>query len=101
MSWRWILKESVFYETSSREPEMEPTRIRVGVITEPGSAHLDLYLPSFANCPEVEEVALADKTGMTLDEAGVFFAKSPVKFRTFRDPVAMLKSVKPGLALVT
>ncbi len=80
---------------------MESGRIRVGVIAEPGGAHLDLYLSSLASCSGVEEVTLADKTGLTLQKASRFFTSSQARFRTFKDPVEMLKSAKPSLALVT
>jgi predicted dehydrogenase len=80
---------------------MESGRISVGVIAEASGAHLDLYLSSLASCPQVEEVTLADKTGLTFEKASNFFSSAPVRFRTFKDPVEMLKSAKPSLALVT
>jgi predicted dehydrogenase len=75
--------------------------INVGVITEPGGAHLDIYLPCLASCLGVEEVALADQTGSTFEKAARFFATGPVRFRTFRNPSEMLRSARPALALVT
>ena len=43
--------------------------IKVGVITEPTGAHLELYLKSLADCDGVEQVAVADSTGQTFNKA--------------------------------
>lgn len=80
---------------------MQSTKIKVGLITEPGAAHLDTYLSCLAGCAEVAEVALADHTGSTSEKAGQILAAGSVRFRSFRDPVEMLREVRPALALVT
>jgi predicted dehydrogenase len=80
---------------------IESNSINVGVITEPGGAHLDIYLSCLARCSGVEEVALADQTGSSFEKASRSFVSGPIRFRTFKDPPEMLRSVKPALALVT
>ena len=66
------------------------SEIRVGVITEPASSHLNLYLGSLAKCQGVAAVALADPTGSI---------KSVHK--SFRDCSEMIREFNPHLLIVT
>lgn len=79
----------------------ESKAIKVGMITEAGGAHQDNYFASLASCPGVQEVALADPSGLAFEKAARFFSSSSIKLRTFKDPTEMLTTVKPVLALVT
>jgi len=75
--------------------------IRVGVIIEPTGAHLDAYLTSLADCDGIEEIAVADSTGGTFEQATRSLAKRFGSIRTFRDDREMLAKLKPQLALVS
>ena len=81
-------------------PWAEPS-IRVGIITEPGGAHLSLYLKSLANCQGGDQIALADSTGGTFENAKSVLASRFHKLRTFRDSFEMVSLFKPDLVLVT
>lgn len=76
-------------------------RIKIGVITEPTGAHLELYLRSLADCEGVEQVAIADSTGQTFDKAKHILGQRFPNLRTFRNSQEMIREVSPQMALIT
>ncbi|MEW5974582.1 MAG: Gfo/Idh/MocA family oxidoreductase [Acidobacteriota bacterium] len=80
---------------------METEAVRVAFVTEPGAAHLDIYLSCLAQAAGVEEVVIVDRTAETFARAKMLFAKSSIRLQTWRDGVEMLKTVHPALAVVS
>ena len=75
--------------------------IRVGVITEPTGAHLELYFSALAQSQGVEQVAVADSSGQTFEKAKQILGKRFQSVRTFRNNQEMLREINPHMALVT
>jgi len=75
--------------------------IKVGVITEPTGAHLELYLNSLAHCEGVEQVAVADSTGQTFDKAKEILSPKFPNLRTYRNNQEMIREISPQMALIT
>jgi predicted dehydrogenase len=73
--------------------------IRVGVITQPEGAHLDMYLASLAGVEEVEAVALADGSGQTTSRARK--ALGARLKNTYTDIAEMLRKEAPQMVLVS
>lgn len=76
-------------------------QFKVGVITEPTGAHLELYMSSLADCEGVEQVAIADSTGQTFDKAKQILGQRFPNLRTFRNSQEMIREVSPQMALIT
>ena len=77
----------------------EQDAIDVGVITEPGGAHVSAFLRALATCRGVRKVAIADPSAKTFE-----LARRSVKGRfgqAFRDYHTMLDKFKPALAVIT
>jgi predicted dehydrogenase len=76
-----------------------PKSIAVGVLTQEGGAHLELYFAALASCPEVEAVAVADPSGKCIPAAR---AKLGPKFKdAFKDAGDLLAKVQPQVILVS
>jgi predicted dehydrogenase len=74
--------------------------IKVGVITQAEGSHLTQYFESLAAIPEVEAVALADPSGVTLPRARKALG-AKLKEPLYKDPAEMLKQFGPQMALVS
>ena len=75
--------------------------IKVGVITEPTGAHLELYLNALAHCEGAEQVAVADSTGQTFDKAKEILSPRFPDLRTYRNNQEMIREISPQMALIT
>ena len=76
-----------------------PKRIKVGVITDAGGAHLGAYFTALAQAEEVESVALADPSGNSVESARKTLGAKPLTVH--RDAAVMLRQEKPVMALVS
>jgi predicted dehydrogenase len=75
--------------------------IRVGVITEPGGAHLNLFVRALGRCEGVDTVALADPSGQTFERSRSALGARAASARTFADYREMLRAHRPGLVVIT
>ena len=71
------------------------------VVTEPNGAHLSSYLESLKLCQGVKQIALADPSGQSFEQATSLLGSRGVSLQTFRDYRQMLAAVRPQMALVT
>ena len=76
-----------------------PAPIHTAILTHAAGPHLDAYLTALAQCPEVETVSLADASGATF--AAAKKALGAKLRQTSQDAAALLREVRPDLALVT
>jgi predicted dehydrogenase len=76
-----------------------PERIKVGVLTHAGGAHLSAYFESLAETDEVESVTLADPDGNSAEMARKVLGKKLVQ--VYKDHGELLRQEKPPMALVT
>jgi len=75
--------------------------IKVGVITEPTGAHLELYFKALAQSQGAEQVDVADSSGQTFEKAKQILGRRSQTVRTFRNYQEMLREINPQMALVT
>jgi predicted dehydrogenase len=76
-------------------------RIRVGVITEPDGAHVDLFVRPLAACDGIESVALADTSGQSFERLKKSLGPRAAGTRTFADYRALLAEHRPELVIIT
>jgi predicted dehydrogenase len=75
--------------------------LSVAVITEPTGTHRSLYFKGFAKCPEITQVAIADATGKTFEEARENLGPHAAGLRIFTDYRQMLREIRPSLTVVS
>ncbi len=75
-------------------------KVRVGVITQQGGPHLDIYFPAIAKCRSISGVAVADSSGTTFESAKRMLVKHS-NFKPYRDSSAMIREFRPDLVLVS
>jgi predicted dehydrogenase len=75
--------------------------ISVAVVMEPTGPHLDAYLSSLADCAGIREIAIADRTGETFARAEQALGRKRPAPRTYRDPLEMVRRLRPELAVVS
>lgn len=73
--------------------------IKVAVLTEAGGSHLDAYFAALAATAEAESVVLGDASGAS--EALARKTLGDKLKQVYRDTDALLRTEKPGLALVS
>jgi UDP-N-acetyl-2-amino-2-deoxyglucuronate dehydrogenase len=73
--------------------------LQVAMVTESGGAHWESYFEALARAPEIGSVALCDSSGESEELARASLGAKLAG--SYRDPAAMLRDVKPALALVT
>jgi len=76
-----------------------PEKIKVGLLTHSGGAHLDAYLTALAATDECEEVVLADPDGKWEEAARRILGNKLT--HVARDVAKVLAEHRPGMALVT
>ena len=76
-----------------------PEKIKVGLLTHSGGAHLDAYLTALAATDECEEVVLADPDGKWEEAARRILGKKLTHVAV--DVAKLLAEHRPGMALVT
>jgi predicted dehydrogenase len=75
--------------------------VNIGIVTEPGGTHLDLFARGLAKCPEVGTVAIADSSGKSFDSTRAALGPHGRTMRTYGSHREMLNALKPDLAIVT
>jgi predicted dehydrogenase len=75
--------------------------VRVGMIVEPGAAHLQYYFESVAAADGVERVAVADASGQLVGQARRQLGTHGPGLATFRDPGEMLRAFEPRVVVVS
>jgi predicted dehydrogenase len=78
-----------------------PSGLRVGVVSEPGGAHLDLFVRPLATAEGLESVALCDPSGQSFERSRKSLAERGAGARTFADHKEMLREFKPDFMIVT
>jgi predicted dehydrogenase len=76
-----------------------PRQIHVGLITQAGGAHVDLYLQSLAQADEVATVSIADPSGRAFDLAHRLLGKKMGE--TYASAADLLAREDSALALIT
>ncbi|HPO08286.1 MAG TPA: Gfo/Idh/MocA family oxidoreductase [bacterium] len=84
---------------SAAPQEAASKRIKVGVITHEGGAHVESYLTGLAECVEAGPVVLADSSGKYEDAARKTLGDKLVK--TYSDYAEMLRAEKPIMVLIS
>ena len=77
------------------------SNIRVGVITEPDGAHVNLFVRPLAACEGVESVALADPSGQSFQRLKESLGPRGAGARTFTDYRKLLAEHRPELVIIT
>src|SRR5579863_2561626 len=75
--------------------------IKVGLLTEPGAPHLDIYMECLANCSGVAEISVADSGGGAFGLARATLGKRFPEIGTYTDYRAMLRERRPDLAVIS
>lgn len=75
--------------------------VNIGIVTEPGGTHLDLFAKGLAKCPEVGTVAIADASGKSFEMVRAALGPLAGGLRTYASHREMLSALKPDLAIVT
>ena len=76
-----------------------PKRIKVGLITAAGGAHLSAYFSALAQTDEVASVALSDPSEQSLPSARKTLGEK--LSNVYRDHATMLATEKPVMALIS
>jgi len=79
-------------------PDPEIT-IPVGIITEAGGAHLSAYYEALRDCPEVNDVVIADPSGNSFDAAHKVLEEKLAA--AYENPARMLMVARPAMVLVS
>jgi predicted dehydrogenase len=75
--------------------------VRVGVVTEPGGAHLDLFVRALGACEGVDTVALCDPSGASFERSKKSLSSRAATARTFGDYREMLREQRPEIVVMT
>src|SRR5690242_15488014 len=76
-----------------------PDRIKVGVLTHAGGAHLSAYFEALAKTDEVEGVTLADPDGKSEEMARKMLGSKLTQ--VYKEHGELLRQEKPPMALVS
>jgi predicted dehydrogenase len=77
------------------------SKLRVGVITEPGAGHLPLYLRPMAAVGPVEVVGICDPSGQSFQDSKEALGSAAASVRTFADHRELLRTIRPEIVFVT
>lgn len=75
--------------------------LNIGIVTEPGGTHLDLFAKGLAKCSGIGTVSLADASGKSTDAVRASLGPLAAGLRTFTSHRQMLQTAKPDLVIVT
>ncbi|MDA0658658.1 MAG: Gfo/Idh/MocA family oxidoreductase [Planctomycetota bacterium] len=78
----------------------EHDALRVGIVTQAGGPHLEIYLNSLAACQGVSQVAVCDESGSEFERTREVLGKTFRDVATYRNPASMFDEFKPQLVIV-